>query len=216
MKLIDAIKNKEDNPYWIPDAVRSDFPSFFKELGFETGAEVGVSFGINLELYCKEGFKMYGIDQWKDYKDEKYKPISWLARRGIMTKTFEDVYKMAKERLDKYPNCTLIRKMSMDALDDIPDGSLDFVYIDGNHKYGYVAMDLMQWSKKVRKGGIIAGHDYYDIKGSRKNRGVKHAVDGFVKAFDIENLYILGRKHIYHGERTERALSYMMFKHWNI
>lgn len=159
---------------------------------------------------------MYGIDQWEDYKDEVYRPMSWSAGGEITVKTFDDVYRMAKERLDKYPNCTLIKKMSMDALDDIPDRSLDFVYIDGNHKYGYVAMDLVEWSKKVRKGGIIAGHDYYDIKGSRANRGVKYAVDGFTKSYDINNWYILGRKRIYKGQRSDRALSFIMFKHWNL
>jgi len=214
MKLLYAIKNKQGNPYWIPDCSREDLPEFFKELGFKTGAEIGVSFGLNLELYCQAGFKMYGIDYWQDYEDEKYRPISYLARRGIMTKSLDDVYKLAVERLSSYPNCTLIRKKSMDALADIPDHSLDFVYIDGNHKYGYVAMDLMQWAKKVRRGGVISGHDYYDIKGSRMNRGVKHAVDGFMKTFDISHWYVLGRKHIYKGQRSDRALSFLCFKHW--
>jgi len=214
MKLIEAIKEK-GMPYWIPDSVRSDLPEFFKELGFKIGAEIGVSLGYNLELYCKAGFKMYGIDQWEDYEDEKYRPINALSRKGIVTKTFDDVYKIAIERLSPYSNCTLIKKKSMDALANIPDSSLDFVYIDGNHLYGYVAMDLMQWAKKVRKGGIIAGHDYYDIKGSRSNRGVKHAVDGFMKTYEIENFYVLGRKHVYKGQRSERALSFFCFKHWD-
>lgn len=215
MKLLDAIKNEKGSPYWIPSCKRTELPELFKELGFKVGAEIGVSFGQNLEHYCKAGFKMYGIDQWEDYRDEHYRQISWLARRGVPTKTFDDVYKMAVEKLSPYPNCTLIKKMSMDALDDIPDRSLDFVYIDGNHMYGYVAMDLMQWIKKVRKGGVIAGHDYHNVKGSRANRGVKHAVDGFVKTFEIENYYILGSEQPSHIERREQALSYMMFKHWD-
>jgi hypothetical protein len=39
----------------------------------------------------------------------------------------------------------------MDALNDFEDDSLDFVYIDGNHEFPYVAEDLFHWSKKVRK-----------------------------------------------------------------
>ena len=213
MKLIEAIKHKE-NPYWIPDCTRDDFIDFFKELGFKTGAEIGVSLGINLETYCKAGFKMYGIDPWEDYDDEHYRPINALSKKGIVTKTFDDVYEIAIDRLLKYANCDIIRRKSMDALDYIHDRSLDFVYIDSNHKYGYVAMDLMQWAKKVKKGGIIAGHDYHDIKGSRQNRGVKHAVDGFMKSFDIENFWVLGSKDPKKGEKTERALSYFCFKHW--
>ena len=215
MKLIDAIKNEKGSPYWIPDCFRDDLPELFKTLNFKVGAEIGVSLGYNLETYCKAGFKMYGIDQWEDYEDEKYRPINALRRQGIVTTSFDDVYKLAKERLDKYPKCTLIKKMSIDAANDFPDNSLDFVYIDGNHKYGYVAMDLMKWSHKVKKGGIIAGHDYYDVKGSRVNRGVKHAIDGFMKTYEIDNFYILGRKNPIPGEKSERALSFMAFKHWN-
>jgi len=214
MKLINAINNEKGSPYWVPDCTRDELPELFKELGFKIGAEIGVSLGLNLELYCKAGFQMYGIDQWEDYEDEKYRPISWLARRGIITKTFDDVYRMANERLSKYSNCTLIKKMSMDALADIPDCSLDFVYIDGNHMYGYVAMDLMQWSKKIRKGGIISGHDYYDMKGDKCIRQVGHAVDGFIKSFNIDNWYVLGRKHPKEGEKTERILSFMLIKNW--
>jgi len=214
MKLIDAISNKKGNPYYISDCTRDDLPEFFKEMNFKVGAEIGVSFGMNLELYCKAGLKMYGIDQWQDYEDEKYRPISYLMRRKIVTKTFDDVYKLAIERLSPYPNCTLIKKMSIDALADIPNNSLDFVYIDGNHKYGYVAMDLMKWSEKVRKGGIISGHDYYYFKKSRSNRGVKHAVDGFLKTYDVDNFYVLGSKYPKEEEKNEQILSFMCFKHW--
>jgi hypothetical protein len=37
---------------------------------------------------------------------------------------------------------------------------LDFVYIDGDHSYEGVLRDIHAWTPHVRKGGIIAGHDY--------------------------------------------------------
>jgi hypothetical protein len=42
----------------------------------------------------------------------------------------------------------------------IKNESLDFVYIDANHKYDAVKKDLELWYPKVRKGGVFAGHDY--------------------------------------------------------
>jgi len=39
------------------------------------------------------------------------------------------------------------------------DGSLDFVFIDAEHKYEFVIQDIKSWLPKVKKGGIIAGHD---------------------------------------------------------
>jgi len=214
MKLIDAVNNKKGNPYYIPGCTRDELPELFKELGFKTGAEIGVSLGVNLELYCKAGFKMYGIDPYVNYKSEYYRPINALSKKGIITTSFDDVYDIAVKTLSPYPNCTLIRKMSMDAINDFPERSLDFVYIDGNHKYGHVAMDLMEWAGKVRKGGILAGHDYYDRLGSRQNRFVGPAVDGFMKSYDVVNWYILGRKYPEEGELAERVLSYMFIKHW--
>ena len=214
MNLIDAINNEKGNPFYIPDCTREELPELFKELGFKVGAEIGVSLGINMESYCKAGLTMYGIDPYVNYEDETYRPINMLSRIGIKTTTFDDVLKIAKERLDKYPNHTFIRKMSMDALANIPDRSLDFIYIDGNHSYGYVAMDLMKWVRKIKKGGILAGHDYYDRKGSRQQRFVGPAVDGFMKSYDVANWYILGRKHPEEGELHERVLSFMFIKHW--
>lgn len=42
----------------------------------------------------------------------------------------------------------------------IENNSLDFVYIDGNHQYDSCKKDLELWIPKIKKGGIIAGHDY--------------------------------------------------------
>lgn len=40
------------------------------------------------------------------------------------------------------------------------DGSLDAVFIDADHTYEAVKRDIANWMPKVRKGGILAGHDY--------------------------------------------------------
>jgi hypothetical protein len=38
--------------------------------------------------------------------------------------------------------------------------SLDFVFIDGSHKYEDVVKDIKAWMPKLKKGGILSGHDY--------------------------------------------------------
>jgi len=40
------------------------------------------------------------------------------------------------------------------------DDSLDFVFIDGDHRYECVKADVEAWLPKVKSGGILAGHDY--------------------------------------------------------
>lgn len=213
MKLIDAIKEK-GKPYWIPDVGRDELPEFFKEIGFKTGAEIGVSHGENIVNYCKAGLTIYGVDPWISYEDDIYRPIASISRK--YSRTIEDVHRLAIERTTPYPNCKLIQKTSMDALTLFPKRSLDFVYIDANHKFGYVAMDLMKWVDKVKKGGVIAGHDYYSIRADRRVRQVGPIVDAFAKSFDFNNFYVLGRKNEDRepDEKFDRELSYMFFKHW--
>lgn len=38
--------------------------------------------------------------------------------------------------------------------------SLDAVFIDADHRYESVKADILAWMPKVKKGGILAGHDY--------------------------------------------------------
>ena len=40
------------------------------------------------------------------------------------------------------------------------DASLDFVFLDGDHSYDGLKKDIIAWLPKVKKGGIICGHDF--------------------------------------------------------
>lgn len=201
-------KSAQFNLFLFPDCSRNDLPELFKQLGFTTGAEIGVYTGTNLVNYLKAGLTMYGVDPYLDYEIPSLKPTTPPTMQFL-----GPAFKGA-EHLKKYPNYIQIKKSSMDALMEFPDCSLDFVYIDGSHKYGHVAMDLTEWAQKIKKGGVLSGHDYYCDIEYRANRGVRPAVDGFVKAFGIKNFWILGGKHPKEGEKRDPSLSFMMFKYW--
>lgn len=59
-------------------------------------------------------------------------------------------------------NVTVIHDFSTKAevVGSFPDSYFDFVYIDGDHSYNGAKSDLRNYFSKVRRGGIIAGHDY--------------------------------------------------------
>lgn len=59
-------------------------------------------------------------------------------------------------------NITVIHDFSTnnDVIDAFPDNYFDFVYIDGDHSYKGAKSDLRNYYPKVRRGGVIAGHDY--------------------------------------------------------
>lgn len=212
MTLQKALKHK-GNPYWIPDCKRADLPEFFKSLGFKKGVEIGVSWADNIIGYCEAGLNIYGIDPWDaDADEDKFKKI--VSIDGKYGSTIEGVFQLAEERTGKYPNCMLMKMTSMEALDYFPNRSLDFIYIDGNHSFGHIAMDLMKWNRKVRKGGVIAGHDYYSHSpiSHRKYRAVGNIVDAFAKTYDFKNWYVLGSREWQEGEDMD--LSYFFIKHW--
>ncbi len=72
----------------------------------------------------------------------------------------------------------------------MPDESLDFVYIDADHRFDYVMEDLIAWGRKVRKGGIISGHDYYRFR----NAGVVPAVDVYTHCHYVGEWFITDEK----------------------
>jgi len=45
---------------------------------------------------------------------------------------------------------------------ELDDECLDAVYIDADHSHAAVLADLAAWAPKVRRGGVISGHDYLD------------------------------------------------------
>jgi len=179
MKLKEGLAFK-GRPFIIPNTLRRDFPAFFKEMGFKVGAEVGVYRGGFSKEFCEKGFEFYAVDPWAGYIG---------AGRTEQKQDEQDLnYKIACETLAPYPNCTIIRKSSMDALEDFEDGSLDFVYLDGDHRFRYAAEDIVEWAKKVRVGGIVSGHDYWntDPKASNLLCQVKAVVDAYTNVYDID------------------------------
>jgi predicted O-methyltransferase YrrM len=69
---------------------------------------------------------------------------------------------------------TTIRGSSWEMHKEFKENSIDFLFIDGDHTYEGVKKDLSLWFPKVKKGGIISGHDY-----TEPTCGVKMAVDEF-------------------------------------
>lgn len=193
MKLIDAIKHK-GNPYRVPNCSRDELPKFFVNSGFKVGAEIGVFKGDFIEKFCKAGLTMYGIDPW--------------TNRSHM-------FQSVRARLRGYKNCTLIRKTSMEAVIDFQPRSLDFVYIDADHRFPSIAEDIYNWFWRVKRGGVVSGHDYLDTRPGEAYRSlqVQSVVDAFVKAFYVDNLYIFGRSKAHlNTEQNDRILSFMFFR----
>ena len=58
------------------------------------------------------------------------------------------------------PHVEIRKQRGRDVAPTIADGSLDCVFIDADHSADAVYQDIVTWLPKVRKGGVLAGHDF--------------------------------------------------------
>ncbi len=190
----------------LPNVSRVDLLRWCRELDFRVAAEVGVAEGEYSKLMCEINPQMtiYGIDPYKPYKG---------YRDYTSNRTFNSMHDEAHRRLDSYigrDRYKFVHKFSMDALKDFPDGSLDFVYIDGNHQDPFVTQDIYGWWPKVRPGGIFAGHDYVRVK--RAQWQVKDAIHKFTLENNINPWFVLGLNAVKPGMVREGSRSWMIIK----
>jgi len=68
----------------------------------------------------------------------------------------------------------LYKSNSVEASVYLPNESIDFCFIDADHAYESVKLDLETWWKKIKVNGILGGHDY-------NNPDVRRALDEFIK-----------------------------------
>lgn len=55
---------------------------------------------------------------------------------------------------------TALRMVSLEAVKQFDDGSIDFLMLDGDHSYEAVRADIDAWLPKMRRTGVISGDDY--------------------------------------------------------
>jgi hypothetical protein len=81
-----------------------------------------------------------------------------------------DTFKSNIEAAGVADMITIIQSDSAEAAAQFADLSVDGLYIDAAHEYEPVCRDLEAWIPKVKKGGILSGHDY-------QHEPVRRAVD---------------------------------------
>lgn len=84
-------------------------------------------------------------------------------KQCILSQTvFDQVYINVSKRMTTayHDRVRMFREFSVKAAQSISDASLGFAYIDARHDYDAVVEDLQAWWRKVRSGGVVAGHDF--------------------------------------------------------
>ena len=121
-------------------------------------AELGVALGSHsLQIYnnCKPN-KLFLIDSWTPLNKNYRIPEKYYKNQETCDKEYNIVYTKVKN----LNNINIIRKTTTEAAADFEDEYFDWIYIDAGHWYENVMDDLNNWYPKVKKDGIICGHDW--------------------------------------------------------
>jgi predicted O-methyltransferase YrrM len=157
------------------DHGRASLARMMATLEFKEGVEIGTRTGESAEMWCAANplLHLTCVDPYAAYS---VRPDQERQ---------DGNYAKALERLKPY-NATIMRVRSMDAVPEFVDGSLDFVFIDGDHHFDHVVMDLVRWAPKVRKHGMVILHDYCIFE----KAGIIKAVDAYTQSHRIDPWYV--------------------------
>ena len=148
------------------------------------GAELGVWQGkLSCELLkALPMLALYMIDRWQAMPPGH----AYLDSGSLVATASQELYDKSYEiahRLTEFAGRrAIILKQDINYV-IMADEYLDFVFIDADHTYKCVKKDIETWMPRVRKGGLLCGHDYENNQSDKW--GVKQAVDEFVTEHNL-------------------------------
>jgi Methyltransferase domain len=151
-----------------------------------TGVEIGVCRGHSARALLEHGCGfLFLVDPWEHYDGvEGFGSVA--ADEGARRQ--EANFRAFRDNLAPYDDgrhFALLRMPSAEAARLVPE--VDFVWVDGNHRYEWVRSDLEYYWPKVRPGGLLCGDDFTDNDDCQVGR----AVAEFARARGLEVQFAL-------------------------
>ena len=153
-KKIDGFFNDHDFIFLRKMLEKFSGPAHFVEIGSYKGRSSSymaveiVNSGKSITFDC--------VDTWKG--SEEHQQGQSFEDLDVVNNQLYEVFIQNMKPVEGY--YTAKRMSSVEAAETYSDNSLDFVFIDAAHDYDSVKQDIISWLPKVKKGGIISGHDY--------------------------------------------------------
>ncbi|MEM8849597.1 MAG: glycosyltransferase family 2 protein [Pseudomonadota bacterium] len=141
--------------------------------GAEIGAHTGRWTRALVEIAQPSSLTL--IDPWAEDEARDARPHAYQAPQA------ERDAQLAAMRAE-FPDATVVRMPSTEALAGMADASLDWVFLDGDKQYDTVLADLEQAARVVRPGGVIAGGAWH--WGKEMGRPVREAVGDIAARID--------------------------------
>lgn len=130
-------------------------PAHFVEVGSFKG--LSSSFMAVEIINSGKSIKFDCVDTWGG--SPEHNKNGAFEDRDVVSGTLYESFIKNMSPVEGYYNA--IRMSSIEAAKLYQDQSLDFVFIDALHDYDNVSADIKSWLPKIKKGGIISGHDYH-------------------------------------------------------
>lgn len=139
-----ADTDKNYAPYY------SSIPHLIRTNKYKRGIEIGVFCGGHAVKILQTGAELIGIDTYQMYDPGMPNMES--------QSDWELLYEKVMQRMNA--NYSHMRMTSDEAFELLKDQMFDFVFIDGLHTYEQLKRDMENYSRIIRKGGVISMHDY--------------------------------------------------------
>lgn len=118
----------------------------------DVGCWTGLSSLVLAYLADRTKGKVYSVD-WFEGSDKTN--LNFAGKYFNIQRIFNENIKQFE-----FGRCIVSYPMkSEEAVTKIEDASLDVVFIDADHRYEYVKKDIEVWLPKLKKGGLLCGHD---------------------------------------------------------
>lgn len=164
---------------------RNSLARVLGDMGLLEGAEIGVERGLYSEVLLSiPNMRLHLVDPLEAYAG---------YREHVSQGKLDGFYVECVNRLAG-KDFVFHRKYSMDVVKEFADESLDFVYIDANHEFQHVTNDITEWEKKVRRGGVVAGHDFNRNKKKDYICHVKDVVHAWTYSHGITEWFVTSDK----------------------
>jgi len=141
------------------------FSKIINDNNYKIVAEVGIGYGTHAKEILKNTSveTLYLVDPMVYYPNDGFATDIMNQTPEIPGNNFNEMHDLINKELSPWSSrYTWYRMRSTDITNnEIPDESLDCIFVDGDHSYNAVRDDLRFWWKKIRPGGKMLGDDYW-------------------------------------------------------
>lgn len=130
---------------------------FLDAAGSKEVAEIGVwkgDFAAYILKECGAIARYHMIDPWRHLD-------AWEKPANVDRESFELIFSEAMTKTSfAEEKISVLRGTTTEMIGRIPDESLDFAYVDGDHTLRGITVDLIRCYPKVKSGCYIGGDDF--------------------------------------------------------